>query len=417
MGSAGMQTEFRFMFSNGDVYISDTYTIKPQPDLSMGPYTVDLRNGVQKPSGKVDLPNGFPESVAKTIINTIDAAAQFTAPFDELEWYAHPDEDVDDMLAYLDLDDDGSSDLLFTRPLGDSDTVTITPLAKNSIDGDYTIVLDEVARSYFNCRYDPYYSELTFRFGPSLSGAKVSLSSLSYTYSGAAKKPAVTVTYGKKTLTKGTDYTVSYSNNVNAGKAKVTVSGTGKYHGKISKTFTIKAKAITPKVTLSKKEYVFDGSVKKPTVTVKDGTKRLTAADYKVVYASGRKSVGSYKVTVTLHGNYSGSKSVSFKIDPKGTSLSSLTAGSKAITVKWKKQTEKMATTHVTGYEIQLATNSAFTKNVKKVTISGFAKYSRKVTGLLGARKYYVRIRTYKTIGDLKLYSAWSANKTVTTKK
>ena len=97
--------------------------------------------------------------------------------------------------------------------------------------------------------------------------------------------------------------------------------------------------------------------------------------------------------------------------------MSSLTAGSKAITVKWKKQTEKMATTHVTGYEIQLATNSAFTKNVKKVTISWFAKYSRKVTGLLGARKYYVRIRTYKTIGDLKLYSAWSANKTVKTKK
>ena len=79
----------------------------------------------------------------------------------------------------------------------------------------------------------------------SISGAKVKLSKTSYVYNGKARKPGVTVTLDGATLTKGTDYTVSYSNNKNAGTAKVTVKGTGSYTGTASATFKIK-KASNP---------------------------------------------------------------------------------------------------------------------------------------------------------------------------
>lgn len=75
----------------------------------------------------------------------------------------------------------------------------------------------------------------------SISSATVTLSCSSYTYDGSAKKPTVTVKYGSKTLTNGTHYSVSYSNNVNAGTATVTVTGKGSYYGTKKVTFTIKA--------------------------------------------------------------------------------------------------------------------------------------------------------------------------------
>ena len=119
-----------------------------------------------------------------------------------------------------------------------------------------------------------------------------------------------------------------------------------------------------------------------------------------------------------MKGNeYSGSKTFSFKINPKGTNLLTPVAVSRAITVKWKKQVNKMATSVITGYQIQLATNSAFTKNKKLVTVKGYSKVSKKVSSLLGGKKYYIRIRTYKTVNGVKYYSPWSAKKYITTKK
>ena len=129
-------------------------------------------------------------------------------------------------------------------------------------------------------------------------------------------------------------------------------------------------------------------------------------------YPSGRKNPGAYKVTVIMKGNYSGTKTVSFKINPKGTALVSLTPASKKMTVKWKKQA-----TQTTGYQIQYATDSKFTKNKKTVTVKGASATSKTITGLTGGKKYYVRIRTYKTVGKNKFYSSWSAAKATTVKR
>ena len=152
--------------------------------------------------------------------------------------------------------------------------------------------------------------------------------------------------------------------------------------------------------------------VKKPTVKVVGSNgKTISSSNYTVTYASGRKNVGKYAVKITFKGNYSGTKTLYFHIKPKSTSVSSLTAGSKKFTVKWKKQA-----TQTTGYQIQYSTSSKFTKS-KTVTVSKNSTTSKTISKLSGKKKYYVRVRTYKTVGKAKYYSAWSKAKTVITKK
>lgn len=79
----------------------------------------------------------------------------------------------------------------------------------------------------------------------SISKATITLGTTSYTYTGKALNPSVTVKYKGKTLKKGTHYTVSYTNNVNVGTARVTVKGKGNYTGSVQKSYTIKPKGTT----------------------------------------------------------------------------------------------------------------------------------------------------------------------------
>ena len=82
-----------------------------------------------------------------------------------------------------------------------------------------------------------------------ITGASVAVAEGDYTYTGKAIEPEVTVTLGGKELVKGTDYTVDYSNNTNAGTATATVTGMGNYTGTAAATFEI-GKA-TPEITLT----------------------------------------------------------------------------------------------------------------------------------------------------------------------
>ncbi len=169
-------------------------------------------------------------------------------------------------------------------------------------------------------------------------------------------------------------------------------------------------------VKLSKKKFTYNGKAQKPTVTVKDsnGKTLKQGTDYTVKYSSGRKNVGQYTVTVKFKGNYSGTKTLTFTIVPKGTSVSKLTAGKKQFSVKWKKQA-----TQTSGYEIQYSTSSKM-KNAKTVTIKKTGTTSTTVKKLKSGKKYYVRVRTYKTVKingkSVKLYSSWSSIKNIKTK-
>ena len=250
-----------------------------------------------------------------------------------------------------------------------------------------------------------------------ISGAEVS-GIVDKTYTGSGIKQTPSVVFDGTTLTEGSDYTISYENNVELGTATMTITGIGSYYGQIEKTFNIVPKPIgKTTITLSASSYTYNGKVNTPTVTIKNGSKKLVRnTDYTLTYASGRKNVGSYKITIKGLGNYSGSTTKTFTINPKGTSVKSLVAYKKALTVKWTKQSTKMSASRITGYQIQLATDSKFTKNVKTVTVAGYSKVARKVTGLKAKTKYYVRIRTYKTVSGTKYYSPWSAVKYKKTK-
>ncbi|MGN1421690.1 MAG: M23 family metallopeptidase [Eubacterium sp.] len=166
---------------------------------------------------------------------------------------------------------------------------------------------------------------------------------------------------------------------------------------------------------LSTSSYTYDGKIKKPSITVYDNDGGIIEKEnYTVSYASGRKSVGKYAVTVKFKGNYSGEKTVYFTIKPKSTSLSSVKAGSKKLTVKWKKQTSQ-----TTGYQIQYSTSSKFT-SPKTVTVSKNSTTSSTISKLKSKKKYYVRVRTYKNVKvngkTTKIYSSWSKSKSIKTK-
>ena len=167
---------------------------------------------------------------------------------------------------------------------------------------------------------------------------------------------------------------------------------------------------------LSATAYTWDNKVKTPSITVTNNGIKMTAAQYTLTQPKDRKNVGTYTVSVALLGDYSGTYKASFKINPKGTSISKLIRAKKAITVKWKKQGSKMSKVRVTGYQVQLALNKKFTKGKKLVTVKGYAKTSRKITKLKAKKKYFVRIRTYTKTGGKTYYSPWSKTKAIKTK-
>lgn len=180
--------------------------------------------------------------------------------------------------------------------------------------------------------------------------------------------------------------------------------------GDYSKLSTIYA---PNKMLLSKATFVYDGNRKKPTVTIKD-TKGNTigSSNYKVTYSNNLK-VGTGTVTVEFNEKkYAGEMTRTITINPKGTKLAKLTAKSKAISVKWNKQSVQTS-----GYQVQIATDSKFTKNKKTYTVSGTSNVSKTITGLKAKQRYYVRVRTYKTVNNKKYYSSWSGYKYMTTKK
>ena len=336
-----------------------------------------------------------------------------------------------------------------------------------------------------------------------MAGGTVSVAS-SVSFTGSNITPSVTVKVAGRTLTNGTDYTVSYSNNKNVGTSNVYVYGKGNYSGSLSAKFDIvpakqqiqkletkykgfyidwaqkgsatgydveysvnanMSGAVSKHLTASKPDtltvsglagnktyYVrvrsytnvngkvyygawsdiksiktannditkatvsgistkaFTGKAITQNVTVKVGNTVLkNGTDYTVSYSNNKK-VGKATVKITGKGKYGGVITKTFKINPAKQEIQKLTAKSKAFFIDWAQKGS------ATGYEIQYATNSKFT-SAKKVTITNNKTDKTTVSRLSANKKYYVRVRSYTTVGGTKYYGAWSATKTVTTKK
>ena len=157
------------------------------------------------------------------------------------------------------------------------------------------------------------------------SSNKIDLSSSSVseisskTYTGSAIEPSVTVTLNNKILKENEDYTVTYSNNISIGTAKILIKGIGNYVGEKTITFEIVAPTAS-KINLSSasvseiSSQSYTGSAIKPSVTVKINGKTLVLnKDYTVTY-SNNKDIGTAEIRIEGIGNYTGKKTITFKI-------------------------------------------------------------------------------------------------------
>ena len=146
---------------------------------------------------------------------------------------------------------------------------------------------------------------------------------------------------------------------------------------------------------------VYTGRAIKPDFSVTYDGEFLTENEDYTVKWSNNKNPGKATLTISGIGYCQGSKTTTFKILPKPVELSSLKAGKKSLTVKWKKGSK------IDGYEIQYSLKSNF-KSAKKITISKASTKKTEIDGLKKKKTYYVRIRTYKEVDGKKYYSEWS---------
>ena len=162
-------------------------------------------------------------------------------------------------------------------------------------------------------------------------------------------------------------------------------------------------------VKLSTTSYTYNGKAKKPAVTVTLNGKTLKKnVDYTVKYSSNT-AIGKAKVTITGKGNYKGTVSKTFKILPAKQTIAKLTAQKKGFALTWTKDK------NVTGYQIQYDVKSNL-KSAKSTYVKTNTTYKKTISGLKAKKTYYVRVRSYKTVGGVKYYGSWSAVKSVKTK-
>ncbi len=166
-------------------------------------------------------------------------------------------------------------------------------------------------------------------------------------------------------------------------------------------------------VNVSSKPLVYNGKAQKPVVKVTDAAGNIISSEnYQLLYQNNVK-VGQASVTVIFNGDLNTKITKYFSIVPKNVKGFQLISKSKKFVVKWKRQSVQ-----TTGYEIQYSTNKKFMKKTSKTaTVKSNKTISKKFSRKKAGKRYYVRIRTYKTVrvdGKMKkFYSGWSKVKTV----
>ena len=272
----------------------------------------------------------------------------------------------------------------------------------------------------------------------------VQLSKTRYVYNGKSHKPSVTVkTKDGRTLKNGVDYSLSCPARTSVGKTTVRVNFKGAYTGSASTSYAVVPKGTAVKsvqsqlqgfkVTWKKQtkqttgyqvQYATNKQFKGATVKTVNGnqntSKTITGlANYKTYYVRARayKEVKSGNKKIKIYSGWAQYKTVKTKGVP-AVNLNSVKSGEYAFTANYNRNSG------VTGYQVQYSTASNFkgAKTITKKNTKTKAKtYSTTVKNLSGAKKYYVRVRTYKTVkvGKKKVtyYSNWSTVKAVTTKK
>ena len=148
-----------------------------------------------------------------------------------------------------------------------------------------------------------------------------------YTYTGSEIKPRCTLTYEGQTLEEGKDYRISYSHNIDAGEASITLTGMNSFKGTVTRNFNIEPKSVKNlSISLPKSSYTFTGYYVDPEPIVHDGTKLLDSKrDYRIFYDNDLEP-GTATLTIRGRGNYDGDKSINYKIIGKASSTTHASA-------------------------------------------------------------------------------------------
>lgn len=212
----------------------------------------------------------------------------------------------------------------------------------------------------------------------SIKSAQASLSKTSYTYNGKKKKPKATIVLNAATLQSGQDYTIKYKNNTDVGTASAVITGKGNYSGTLTLSFQINPGSARLTARLSATSYTYNGKAKTPKATVKSGSTQLKLnKDYTITYANNINA-GTASVIIAAKGNYSGTKTVTFKIRKASISKHSLTLKKKSYTYNGKKRTPGV-TVSKKGTSLKKAQD--YTVTYKKNLNPGIAQVLVKGTG------------------------------------
>ncbi|MCR4709038.1 MAG: fibronectin type III domain-containing protein [Clostridiales bacterium] len=241
-----------------------------------------------------------------------------------------------------------------------------------------------------------------------ISHAKVTGIEDEYHYNGRAHTPEPVVNDGDTVLVKDKDYTVTYKNNTHGGTATITIKGIHYYKGSITVKFTITPIKMTPVVKLSKKSFVYNGKVQKPTVKATNTLgAEFSTADYTVSFDPGCKAIGTYTVKITMKRDYTGWNTKIFKINPpKVTGFKVTSPKANKIKVTFNKASGGV------NYQIAYKLKSASKWTTKNVT--GTSKTFDKFKG---GKTYQVKVRAYKKVKGTTYYGAWTAIKSLKVKK
>lgn len=212
------------------------------------------------------------------------------------------------------------------------------------------------------------------------------------------------------TSTSSTTNTTSTNGTTSSDNAIVS---TDKVAGTITAQYTIQAKDVSKASDISVPKIsnkTYNGKAQKPAVTVVDNTRGAVlteGTDYTRTDASNT-TPGTATVTLTFSGNYTGTKTLSYKIVPKKTSISRFSAGKKKATVSYKK------VSGISGYQVKAGTDRAVTKETKT---NNTTKTKYTMNSLKSKKRYYFKVRTYYTTSaGKKAYSSWSGVKSVKVK-
>lgn len=293
--------------------------------------------------------------------------------------------------------------LLTGDVLADTDYTVGTAYKQGDPVGKYAFTCVLNSETVKNYKLDTVNGELVVN-KKELTDGDVTVTVLGETpvYDGSEKKPAVEVKYGETTLA-AADYTVSYSNNVNAGvnTASVTVTSNdnSSYKFTATKNFTIAPAPISGAMIVNIPSVTYDTKAHTPEVTVTFNGSKLTDADYTVSYGEDCINAGTVTVTVTAkeNGNFTGMKTTTFEIKKANLTLSPYTIS--------KLCTETEATTETlpsdfflageteTGFSIALSVRNVLDIFAKEPeVVSGENKITYQLNGKVGEASYFVTV-------------------------